>query len=38
MENLLADAWRFRRAAAFRFLQIGKYRGRHRAVAGSDEI
>ena len=38
VENLLADARRFRRAAALRLLQIGKYRSRDRSVAGADEI
>ena len=38
LENLLADARRFRRAAALRLLQIGKYRSRDSSVAGADEI
>ncbi len=38
LEDLLADARRFRRSAALRLLQIGQYRGRDRSVAGADEI
>ena len=35
LEDLLAHPGRFRRAAALRFLQIGQYRSRDRAVAGA---
>jgi len=38
MENLLADARRFRRAAALRLLQIGEYRSRDHPVAGADQV